>query len=104
MLYVRTIGSTTLLIPRLTSVTGPLRLELTPTAGGGVAWAGDVTDDGDLVYYCTVTVAPALPPGEYAYVLSDEGGQVSDGLLMVEPAAADTEVYDVPHNIIQYEG
>ena len=104
MLYARTIGSTTLHIPRLTSATGTLRLELTPTAGGAVAWGGDVTDGGDLVYYYTVSVSPALPPGEYAYALTADGVQVSDGLLMVEPAADDVEVYAQPREIVQYEG
>lgn len=104
MLYVRTLGSTLLHIPRLTSASGTLHLELTPTAGGDVAWSGDVTDDGTLVYYYTVSVSPSLPAGEYAYALTADGVQVSDGLLMVEPVADDVETYDVTRNIVQYEG
>lgn len=104
MLYAGTTGGTTLYIPRHTAVAGRLRLELTPTAGGMPAWADDVTDSGELVYYYTVTLAAGLAPGEYQYVLTDEGQQVASGLLMVTEAGPDVEEYGTARNVKQYEG
>lgn len=101
MIYLKNISTSQIIfIPRGREANGELVLSLKSTINQSAILL-DVVDSAisDLYFRVSVMLPADMPTGEYEYVLTDEMGELSTGLLVVGELSSPKEY----KKVIQYE-
>lgn len=101
MIYLKNISTPQMVfVPKGRETGGALKFSMQSTIDRSVYVDGEVIDlQSDRYVQFPVELPAGIPSGEYEYLLSDDAGVISTGLLVVEETSSPTE-YNKP---IQYE-